>query len=147
MRNPPFRCVKDSCLQLVLYLLFPFYFICFPTVQHSLWSKKYDSIQQGIRFTSGEKCFVFFFSCLWLCYLLLINAAISISGKSNSNEMERKRKILASDICLILVTSGISALHEFVPEYWHFWYSYLSHFGPWVNQLFSFVLYFLYKLK
>lgn len=61
--------------------------------------------------------YIFIFLLMIICYLLLINAVISTLCESNSNEMERKRKILASDICLILVTSGIFALHEFVPKY------------------------------
>lgn len=79
--------------------------------------------------------------------LLLRNAAVSISSKSKPNDMKRKRNPLASDICLILDTSGIFPSCFFVPHCWHFWCRYSNLFGSWVNKLLKFVSYFLYKLK
>lgn len=144
--TPLSRSMKDNCLQFVLYVLFPFHFICFPIVQQSPWNEnitifgKVSNLHQ-----KKHECHIVLFLLMVIFCVLLRNAVISILSKSKPNNMERKP--LASDICLILVTSGIFAFHEFVPECLHFWCRYPNHFRSWVNQLFSFVSYFLYKLK
>lgn len=79
--------------------------------------------------------------------LLLGGAVIRISSKSNPNDMETKRKLLASDNFFIFITSGIFASHKFVLKCLQFRCRYTIRFGSWIGQLFPFVLYFLYKLK
>lgn len=114
---PPCRCVQDSCLQLGLTHFSPF------VSSASLWFNSHCEVKNITIFSKvsdlhhkKHESHILLFLLMVICCLLVRNAVISISGKSNPKDMETKRKPLASDICLMLVTSGIFALHEFVPE-------------------------------